>query len=162
MSASKVAVRALRKDLRILEREVELSMASDTDCCGVTTAQCHLLLEVEQRGRSSVTELASALALDKSTLSRTVDGLCRAGLLLRGTDPSSRRQQVLSLTRKGTARVASINATCDATYGRLMDFVPARKRGMLAESVALLAAAMRQMRTSPDAACCAGGEGESG
>jgi DNA-binding MarR family transcriptional regulator len=164
MSGSIVAVRALRRDLRVLEREVGLSLAADTDCCGVTAAQCHLLLEVEQRGRSSATELSAALALDKSTLSRTVDGLCRAGLLRRDTDPSSRRQQVLSLTRKGTARVASINATCDATYTRLLDFVPANRRAMLARSVALLAAAMRQMRTSPDVACCTNeeddGEGE--
>src|SRR5512136_774154 len=94
-------LRTLRKSLRVLEREVELSMASDTGCCGVTLAQCHLLLEVEARGGTGVTELAEILDLDKSTLSRTVDGLCHAGLLSRETDPGNRRCHILSLTEKG-------------------------------------------------------------
>ncbi|HET6450736.1 MAG TPA: MarR family transcriptional regulator [Spirochaetia bacterium] len=73
-------------------------MTSEAGCCGVTFAQCHLLLEVERRGRTSVTELATALELDKSTLSRTVDAGVKAGLIDRSVDPSSRRQQVICLT----------------------------------------------------------------
>ena len=81
------SIRALRKDLRVLEREIELTLSSQTGCCGITVAQCHLLLEVEQRDRTSVTELAAALELDKSTLSRAVDGLCLVDLLDRGDRP---------------------------------------------------------------------------
>jgi len=154
MIETEVSIRDFRTNLRVLEREVELSMSSEAGCCGVTFAQCHLLLEVERRGKTSVTELAAALALDKSTLSRTVDGACRAGLIDRSVDPSSRRQQVLSLTAAGKEKAAMINSQCDASYARLFDFIPPARRVMVVQSVALLAEAMRLKRRSPEAACC--------
>ena len=154
MKAGAFAIREFRKNLRALEREVQLSMASDTGCCGVSLAQCHLLLEVEDRGQTSITALADILELDKSTLSRTVDGMCRAGLLNRETDPASRRQQIISLTPAGTAKAQTINGLCDGSYTRLFDFIPAASRQSVVKSVALLAEAMRHMRRSPDTPCC--------
>jgi len=149
-------IRGFRKNLRVLEREVELSLASDTGCCGVTLAQCHLLLEVERRGRTSVTELAGALELDKSTLSRTIDGMCRAGLLNRKTDPKSRRRQVIRLTEQGMSKARTINELCDSSYTRLFSLIPEKKQRHVVESVELLAEAMRRMRKTPAAPCCAG------
>ena len=146
-------IREFRKDLRVLEREIELTLASQTGCCGVTVAQCHLLLEVELRGQSSVTELAAALELDKSTLSRTVDGLVQAGLLDRTTDPTSRRQQVIRLTEKGKATAASINEVCDRFYSLLLGSIPARKRLAAMESVALIGKAMKDVRTKGGNPC---------
>ncbi len=156
MKGSEFSVRELRRNLRALEREVQLSMASDTGCCGVSLAQCHLLLEVADRDRSRVTELAEALELDKSTLSRTVDGMCRAGLLTREVDPADRRQQILRLTEQGRAKAASINGLCDGSYTRLFDFIPKGDRAMVVRSVAILAGAMRSMRKNPGSPCCAG------
>jgi DNA-binding MarR family transcriptional regulator len=139
-------LRSFRKDLRVLEREVELTLASQTECCGVTVAQCHLLLEVERRGETSVTELATALELDKSTLSRAVDALHRAGLLHRETDPASRRQQVVSMTARGRAKAGSINRLCDRFYASLIDSIPAGRRAGVVESVALIGEAMKRVR----------------
>ena len=150
-----VLIREFRRDLRTLEREVVFSLSADAGCCGVTFAQCHLLMEVEQRTTTSITELASALQLDKSTLSRTVDAMVRAGLLNRESDPASRRQQVISLAESGRQKADSINAACDASYFRLFDFIPEAKREAVIASVGLLAEAMRQMRTHPDSPCCA-------
>ena len=147
------SIRALRKDLRVLEREIELTLSSQTGCCGITVAQCHLLLEVEQRDRTSVTELAAALELDKSTLSRAVDGLCRVGLLDREADPSSRRQQVIRLTTKGKAKAASINGLCDRFYARILDSIPGVKKRVMMESVALLGQAMQSVRREGESPC---------
>jgi DNA-binding MarR family transcriptional regulator len=152
-----VPVRDFRRDLRTLEREVVFSLSADAGCCGVTFAQCHLLMEVEQRETTSITELASALELDKSTLSRTVDVMVKAGLLSRESDPTSRRQQVIGLTATGREKADSINSTCDTTYMRLFDFIPESQRETVIASVAVLAEAMRQMRKHPDAPCCAPG-----
>ena len=159
MTVTGVSIRDFRTNLRVLEREVELSMTSEAGCCGVSFAQCHLLLEVDRLGRTSVTGLASALELDKSTLSRTVDAACRAGFLERTVDPLSRRQQVVSLTDLGRETAEAIHRLCDASYTRLFDFIPAEKRGMVVESVALLAQAMRLKRRQPEAACCSDDEG---
>jgi DNA-binding MarR family transcriptional regulator len=149
-----ISIRDFRKSLRVLEQEVGLSMASETGCCGVTLAQCHLLLEIDQRGQSSVTELAALLELDKSTMSRTVDTMCRAGLLNRETDAANRRQQVISLTEEGKRKSDRINVLCDTSYSRLFDFIPAEKRRIVVEAAALLAHAMRQKRKEPGSACC--------
>ena len=153
--ATPVGIRGFRRDLRTLEREVVFSLSADAGCCGVTFAQCHLLLEVEQRGTTSITGLATALELDKSTLSRTVDVMVRAGLLSRESDPASRRQQVIGLTTRGKQKAETINTACDASYGRLFDFIPAAKRKTVIASVSILAEAMHQMRMQPDSACCA-------
>jgi DNA-binding MarR family transcriptional regulator len=155
MTGTGISIRDFRTNLRVLEREVEMSMTSEAGCCGVSFAQCHLLLEVDRLDRTSVTGLASALELDKSTLSRTVDAACRAGLIERNVDPQSRRQQVVSLTDQGRKTAEAIHRLCDASYMRLFDFIPVEKRGMVVESVALLAQAMRMKRRQPEAACCA-------
>ena len=154
MKPGVVPIRDFRRNLRALEREVQLSMASDTGCCGVSLAQCHLLLEVEDRGRTSITALADILELHKSTLSRTVDGMCRSGLLHRETDPSHRRQQIISLTPAGKAKAETVNSLCDGSYARLFDFIPAASRRAVVTSVALVAEAMRHMRKSPATPCC--------
>jgi DNA-binding MarR family transcriptional regulator len=136
------SVRALRKNLRVLEREFARSLSPESTCCGVTLAQCHLLLEVEERGETGVTELAAALELDKSTLSRTVDGMWHAGMLSRETDPSNRRRQVVKLTEEGRAKARSINTGCDEYYAGLIGSIPPDKRSVAIEGVTLLAAAM--------------------
>jgi len=140
-------LRAFRGNIRVLEREIARSLAFETGCCGVTLPQCHLILEVEAKGATGVTDLASSLELDKSTLSRAVDSLWRAGLLSRETDPANRRRQTVSLTPKGREMADAINERCDRFYGRLFDAVPAGKRKQMRESVALLADAMRRTRT---------------
>ena len=155
MAQTETTIRDFRSNLRVLEREVEISMTSEAGCCGVTFAQCHLLLEVERRQRTSVTELASALELDKSTLSRTVEAAVRAGLIDRSVDPLNRRQQIVCLTDLGRQTAESINSRCDASYTRLFDFIPRDKRPLVVEAVALLARAMRLKRRNPGAACCA-------
>lgn len=155
MAGTGISVREFRANLRVLEREVEMSMTSEAGCCGVSFAQCHLLLEVERLGRTSVTQLATALELDKSTLSRTVDAAARAGLVDRTVDPANRRQQVVRLTDRGRERADTINRLCDGSYSRLFDFIPADQRDSVVRCVAILARAMRQKRRHPEAACCA-------
>ncbi len=159
MTGIQATVREFRAHLRSLEREVELSMTSEAGCCGVTFAQCHLILEVEKLGRTSVTGLSSILALDKSTLSRTVDTAVRAGLIDRAVDAADRRQQVISLTERGRQTADLINGLCDASYTRLFDFIPADERAGVIRAVAILADAMRLKRKNPDAACCADPDG---
>lgn len=146
-------VRAFRADLRRLEREVERSLSMETGCCGVTTAQCHILMEVEQQDGTGITDLAGVLELDKSTLSRTVDGMCRGGMLARVTDPQNRRRQLISLTGEGRRKADSINSRCDGFYGRLLAAIPKEKRAQVMESVSLLARAMSGLRKERGSGC---------
>jgi DNA-binding MarR family transcriptional regulator len=157
---AEVSIRSFRKGLRALEREVELALSGQTECCGVTPAQCHLLLAVEEAGEPSVGEVATALELDSSTLSRTVDGLVKAGLLLREEDPSNRRRQLVKLSARGREKADTINALCDGYYVGLLAALPAGKGEAIAEALPLFAKAMRNWRVAQESGgCCGGAEG---
>jgi DNA-binding MarR family transcriptional regulator len=149
------SIRVFRGNLGVLEREIELSMTSEADCCSVTLAKCHLLLEIQRRGHTSVTEIASAFELDKNTLSRTVDAACRAGLIERTVDPANRRQQLVRLTEKGRQTTQEIKTQRNATYVRLFDFIPREHHLSVVQTVALLAQAMQMTRRNPKGACAA-------
>ncbi|HNY18329.1 MAG TPA: MarR family transcriptional regulator [Treponemataceae bacterium] len=149
-------VRAFRKDIRSLERQIELSLASQTDCCGVTPAQCHLLLEVADQSDPSVGELAGALELDASTLSRSVDGLVKLGFLERREDAENRRRYLVRLTAKGRKKVDEIDGACDAYYEGFLKGLPAKERTILVDSLPRLVEAFRAWRTvAKGAECCA-------
>ncbi len=132
------AVRELRRFLRVIEREVESQLKTQTVCCGVTTAQCQALLELASAEEMSLVELSNRLRLDTSTLSRTVDGLVKLGHVNRITDPDNRRYVRLGLTGKGKRKVDFIDRSCDQFYLQLLDGIPEEKREALVESVRLL------------------------
>jgi DNA-binding MarR family transcriptional regulator len=140
------SLREFRRSLRALEREVELSLASQTECCGVTSAQCHIILELEARGSSSVGELAEALELDPSTMSRTADSLVRAGLATRADDPGNRRRQILDLSPEGRKKADYINEACDEYYRTVLEGAGRERGSVLTDAVAYLAAAIRAKR----------------
>jgi len=146
------SIRDFRRSLRALEREVELSLALQTECCGVTSAQCHILLEIEARGRASIGELAEALELDPSTLSRTVDSLVKGDLVSRVDDPANRRRQIVELLPLGRAKVAYINQVCDEYYEGILARAKGPQRGEVAAAVTFLAAAIRTQRL--ESRCC--------
>ena len=155
MDQSPFDIRAFRRALRALERQIELSLASETECCGVTPAQCHLLLVIEEKGEPSVGELAAALELDQSTLSRTIDGLVRTGMLSRREDPANRRRQLVSLTDPGSAKADEINALCDESYSGLLASFPEAEAAAVVRSLPLFAEALRAWRRSRSGkGCC--------
>jgi DNA-binding MarR family transcriptional regulator len=101
-------IKKFRGMLRRFERE--LFMQNNESCCnGVTLAQCHTLLEIENKGKESLTELSKTLGLDKSTISRTVEGLVNIGLVDRSIPAENRRMATLQLTEAGNNICQTIN-----------------------------------------------------
>jgi DNA-binding MarR family transcriptional regulator len=135
-------VREFRRDLRRLERLMVAQLREDTCCHGVTVAQCHCLLAVEQLARPSQNELAGQLCLDKSSLSRTVEGLVQIGLLARVIDQKDHRVYRIFLTEQGGETCSAINAANDALYSLVLDRLP-----MAAETVVAAFAAIVQSMT---------------
>jgi DNA-binding MarR family transcriptional regulator len=108
-------VKSFRELLRRFERE--LFMQNNESCCnGITLAQCHTLLEIESKQKESLTELAGTLGLDKSTVSRTVDGLVNIGLVDRTVPAENRRMAVLQLTNAGKNICQTINNSNDSYF----------------------------------------------
>lgn len=157
-SPKPAAIAAFRRQLRVLEREVVRQLEADTGCCGVTLAQCHTLLELAT-SELSLTGLAAALDLDTSTLSRTVDGLVRAGLVERAEDASDRRSLRLTLTPAGRAKVAFTDDLCNRYYADLLAGMSERDRRCVLRAVGLLGERMRSLRGAP---CRSGTEDRNG
>lgn len=144
-------VRRFRAILRALVRELDASLQAKTESCGVTTAQCHLLLEVEGAGEGSIGEYADRLGIDQSCLSRTADALVRRGYVERAPDPVNRRRQLVRLSRGGKRKADGINKLCDDEYGRVLSRIPASRRKSLLEGLDLLRQAMNRERLGPEA-----------
>lgn len=105
-----------RKSLRVLARKIEARIKNETNCCGVTLAQSHVLLELYDHTGLSLGQLADKLELDKSTLSRTVESLVALGLVERVPSREDRRFVVLSLNESGRERALFIHKGCNDYY----------------------------------------------
>ncbi|MGW3813973.1 MarR family winged helix-turn-helix transcriptional regulator [Streptomyces sp. NPDC005046] len=75
-----------------------------------------LLGHLEEIGGCRATDLAAHYALDKSTVSRQVAALERAGLIERRMDPDDHRVQVLHLTEAGTEILAQVTRSRRAAF----------------------------------------------
>lgn len=150
--ADNTQVQRLRDLVRLLVRRLGILERSEATCCGVTMAQCHALYELRATDRISLNDLAEALRLDKSTVSRSVDNLVGSGLVVRATDPGDRRCVTLGLTADGHRVLAGIDKGMDAFFAAIVDELPAAKRGQVLDSLVLLAEAAMKPR------CCGGSE----
>lgn len=104
--AADLAVETIQREMTVFARRArasagrmhpELSLVSYT-----------LLGHLEESGGCRATDLASHYALDKSTVSRQVAALERAGLIERRLDPEDHRVQVLHLTEAGKEILAQV------------------------------------------------------
>lgn len=132
-------IQEFRRHLRMIERSVAEQLKTETDCCGVTLAQCHTLVELGDAGTINLAGLAERMDLDASTLSRTVDSMVKAGLIARDINADNRRAIIISLTEKGLQRLESINRSCNEFYGRMLDLIPKEKRPWLLEGIRIVA-----------------------
>jgi DNA-binding MarR family transcriptional regulator len=145
-------IKVLREKLRVLERETQNLADPQSDCCGLTLAQCHTLLEIGERGEISLVNLAAAMKLDTSTLSRTIQGLVTIGLVNRTASAKDRRCVEISLTEQGGKVYDQIERTFNAYFARVLEFVPADKQDDILNGFMIFAEALE--RASEQARCC--------
>ncbi len=118
-----LAIRGFRKNLRHIERE--LNIQNSSNCYhGVTLAQCHTLLELLSIDNVTLNELSDRLYLDKSTVSRTTESLVKMDLLNRTIPKENRRKVIISLTQQGIDICNQINRENDSYFGAVIDSIP--------------------------------------
>lgn len=131
--------RDIRQFRRVLRRFTRLINSQLKTCCRtVTLAQCLVLMEVEEIRTPTMGQLASALRLDNSTLSRTVDGLVERGLIERVRGDADRRVVKIRLTRPGKAVCRSIHADNDASCRRVFGQIPPSQHDRVVRSFEVL------------------------
>jgi DNA-binding MarR family transcriptional regulator len=113
LSMKKTDIQKFREILRVFDQE--LFLQNNASCCnGISLAQCHTLLEIEKNNEISVSDLARNLSLDKSTVSRTVDGLVNINMVDRVIPKENRRLALINLTSSGMQVCSNINYTNDS------------------------------------------------
>ncbi|UCD33005.1 MAG: MarR family transcriptional regulator [Desulfobacterales bacterium] len=141
-------IRSFRKLLRLFERLTAHQLKEDSCCQGVTLTQCHTILEIEELGQATTVEISKRLGLDKSTLSRTIDGLVNIGLVERSPNPSDRRFTILSLTEHGQHVADQINRSNDDYFGQVFKHVEIDRYDEVIDNFERLVLAMRDHQDS--------------
>jgi DNA-binding MarR family transcriptional regulator len=90
----------------------------------VTLAQYRVLVELASRGPQRVADLASALAVDRSTATRMSDRLARKDLVHRRRISSDRRGVRVSLTPAGRGLIAEVSRTRRAEISAILTRMP--------------------------------------
>src|SRR5436190_23272673 len=91
-------------------------------------AQRKLMIAIASHQPATLGEVANAIGRGAPAVSRSVDGLVRAGLVERTQDPDNRRRLALKLSEAGRAR---------------LDSQPAANRGMAAQLARLAHSELR-------------------
>ncbi|MHA6785646.1 MarR family winged helix-turn-helix transcriptional regulator [Pseudonocardia saturnea] len=101
-----------------LEREVGLLVRRSRRVLRTLAAQLHpdvdagsyaVLVAIARSAPLRLVELAEEFGLDKSTMSRQVSALLRAGLVHRSPDPLDGRAFLLELTDEGRSRLGEVS-----------------------------------------------------
>lgn len=142
-------IQLVKEKVRELERVLAREVLNETQCCGVSLPQRHVLLEVCKRDEISLVDLAAVLGLDTSTLSRTVNSLVDLGLVSRVPNPKDRRYVLISLTKQGGAACDLIERSSDDFYRRVFKSLPKDRERQIIESLVILVDELRKLREGP-------------
>ena len=135
------ACASLRRTARVVTQLYQTELQGT----GLRATQFTLLQALEQLGAASQGALGRLLALDATTLSRTLPPLERAGWI-RAAAGRDRREVRWSLTPAGRRRLAGALPAWERAQERLRTGLPAKHWRMLIEDLASVGAAARSPR----------------
>lgn len=130
-------VKLFRENTRRLEMNLGSINKSDCCCCGISDAQCFVLVEIGRKPNISLKELAEILRLDKSGISRMVEELVQKGFVERWPLKENRRYVALNLTDIGIERFNKIEKDMNQRFKAILDRIPEDKRSQVIESLQL-------------------------
>jgi putative acetyltransferase len=113
---------------------------------GLSTAQCHTLLELRRHGRLTAVELAELLRVDKSAITRTAATLAERGWVEVRDDPADRRRKPLALTAAGLARAEEVDAWARRQVEEALDVLTPPERARALDGLTLYARALERAR----------------
>jgi DNA-binding MarR family transcriptional regulator len=113
---------------------------------GISLTECHTLELIEENGPMSVNDLAAALRLDKSTVSRTVAKMVDKKLIRRKAHDTDARAVRLEVTSKGRQLYESVYRDAVACYSELLQDMPEASREALIRSLTQVGEVLRRDR----------------
>ena len=131
----------LIKEFREYTRQLECHLGnmnqSDCCCCGVSTTQCFMIVEIGRKPGISGKELAEILRMDKSGVSRAVEELVQKGFVERNPSKEDRRYVALTLLPKGQERFEKIENDMYLKFKAVLEQIPEEKREQVVEALKL-------------------------
>lgn len=124
---------AVLRASRVLVAVAARSLADVDD--GITLPQYRALVVLVHRGALRPTELARALAVHPSTVTRLCDRLVAKGLGHRSRAPSSRREILIALTTKGHRLVEQATVRRRDEIAAIIAKIPACEREATARAL---------------------------
>ena len=126
-------VEALYTVVRRAHRLRSVRVHSSCDKAGLV-----LLGQLVEQGPMRLSDLATAVHLDPSTVSRQVRALCEGGFTLVVADPDDKRARVLEISAKGRTEVEAVAQELAAVLGRAVSDWPQRDVATLTTLLARL------------------------
>lgn len=111
-----------------LVRRYQYRDRESVSCHGVSVSQCYALTTISEAGSCTMGELAAALHLDVSTVTRVLDQLVAKRLVRRAQDPDDRRVWRAFLSPKGSALLERIHGDYVAEHRAVLSSLPVESR----------------------------------
>ena len=127
-----------RELIRNLERKLGALDEHQLSCCSISLAQCHALVEIGRKKTVSLIQLSDILELEKSTVSRTVEHLVKAGLVKRDIDSSNRRYITITLSKGGEKLFNDIEKAMNLRFMHILQNIPKNKQDIVMDNLKTL------------------------
>lgn len=151
------AAAALHQGLLEIKRAYRFQDRDRICCYDISVTQCWAMRELEALQAATLNQLAAALLLDKSTVSRVVDALERKGYLTRRRHPDDGRAILLELTDPGRDLLERIEAELLERERELLTELEPEARAAVVRTLGRLAElASRQLCPAEDSSCGTG------
>jgi DNA-binding MarR family transcriptional regulator len=132
-----------RENLGLTYQRVNALQRDEKRCFGVSLSRCVTLETLLSEGPLPIRELASRLGLDASTVTRSIDGTVRDGLVRRTRDQRGDRRRVfVTLSARGRGLAQKLLRCADEYSDRILEQIPPERReevlyalGVLVEAV---------------------------
>lgn len=107
-----------------------------TTPCGfsMSLSQVFAIQELEKK-TLTITELAEKLRLERSSVSRLIDGLVKGGFVSRELNANNRREVILQLTEKGTNTVRRVRNHSVQFYNEILENLSENEQLMFYEGI---------------------------
>jgi DNA-binding MarR family transcriptional regulator len=126
---------ALRKATRRVSQLYDAVLAP----CGLRSTQRSMLIYIARLKTPTMGDLAAALVLDRSALAHNLKPLERDGLVAIEPDPQDRRSRLVTLTKRGEARLAQSMSLWRDAQVRFENVFGAEKAEALRDVLAIVA-----------------------
>lgn len=127
---SEITINALRAIRRIL-RAAELNGRRLSSATGLTPSQLMVLQEIERRGETTPSTVATALQFGQATVTNIVDRLAASGLATRQRSERDKRQMILRVTDAGKDVLFHAPDLLQERFSNRFEELPAWERAMI-------------------------------